>query len=168
MTLVRSPKGSPTMAVQTQHTQLAAKATLNQASFDRPVGDPVTLFAIRFLAAAALIVAAYIHVALALQHGLSDAPISMGQMFIGQAAALTAVAGLLLFRAGNRIWLLAVLVALASAVPLLTSVYLPLPAIGPFPPIDEQVWYLAKVLSLAVELAVPALWLLRRIAPPAD
>jgi len=57
--------------------------------------------------------------------------------------------------------------ALACAVPLLASVYLPMPAIGPFPPIDEPVWYLEKVLSLAAELAVPALWLLRRIAPPA-
>jgi len=73
----------------------------------------------------------------------------------------------LLFRAVNRIWLLAVLIALGSAVPLLASVYLPMPAIGPFPPIDEPVWYLEKVLSLAAELAVPALWLLRRIAPPA-
>lgn len=154
------------MAVQTQYTQLAAEANVARPT-GRPVGDPVTLFAIRFLAAAALILTAYLHVALALQHGLSDAPISLGQMFIGQAVALTVVAGLLLFRAGNRIWLLAVLVSLGSAVPLLASVYLPIPAFGPFPPIDEPVWYLEKVLSLAAEIAVPALWLLRRIAPPA-
>ena len=173
MTSVRYAKGNPTVSVQTQfkppaqYKPLDASATSKEASLDRPVGDPVTLFAIRFLAAAALIVTAYIHVALALEHGLSDAPISLGQMFIGQAVVLTVVAGLLLFRAGNRIWLLAVLVALGSAVPLLDSVYLPMPAIGPFPPIDEPVWYLEKALSLAAELAVPALWLLRRIAPPA-
>ena len=152
--------------MQTQNRPLEASASSTEAAISRPVGDPMTLLAIRFLAVGALIVAAYIHLALALEQGLTDAPVTLGQLFVVQAAALAVVAALLLFRAGNRIWLVAVLVSLGSAVPLLASVYLPLPAIGPFPPINEPFWYFEKVLSLVAELAVPALWLIHRIAPP--
>jgi len=80
---------------------------------------------------------------------------------------MIAVAALLLFRDDNRVWLLVVAIGIGSAVPILASVYMPLPAIGMFPPINEPMWYAEKVFSLAAELALPVLWLIRRIAPPA-
>jgi ABC-type Fe3+-siderophore transport system permease subunit len=154
------------MFMKSTQKRLTASATSKKGSLIRPAGDPTTLFAIRLLAAGALVVAAYLHVSLALQQGLMDKPISLAQLFMVQAAMMTAVAALLLFRPGNRIWQVAVLLALGSAAALLASVYFPLPAVGPFPAIDEPVWYSEKVLSLVAELAVPVLWLIRRIAPP--
>lgn len=154
-------------SLKTQHKPPTVSPASITAAIVRPAGDQTTLFAIRILAVVALLTAAYLHIALALEGGLTDVPVSMAQLFMVQSVMMLVVAGLLLFRPDNRIWLVAVLLALGSAMPLLASVYFPLPAIGPFPPIDEPVWYTEKMLSLAAELAVPVLWLIRRIAPPA-
>lgn len=154
-------------SLKTEHHSLKISPTALKAVIVRPAGDESTLFAIRVLAVVSLLAAAYLHIVLALEGGLTDAPVTLAQLFMVQSVMMIVVAGLLLFRPDNRIWLVAVMLALGSAMPLLASVYFPLPAIGPFPPIDEPVWYTEKMLSLAAELAVPVLWLIRRIAPPA-
>jgi hypothetical protein len=154
------------MSLKTQHNPPKVSPAVIKAAIVHPAGDQTTLFAIRVLAVVALLAAAYLHIALALEGGLTDPPVSMAQLFMVQSVMMIVVAGLLLFRPDNRIWLVAVLLAVGSAMPLLASVYFPLPAVGPFPPIDEPVWYTEKMLSLAAELAVPVLWLIRRIAPP--
>jgi hypothetical protein len=136
------------------------------ASHGRPVGHPGTLLALRLLAALALVASSYLHVKLALETGLSGEPFTMPQLFIGQAVAAAVAGGVLLVRDRELFWLPALAVAVGSAVPILVSVYFPLPAIGPLPPINEPVWYGEKILSLAVAATVPLLWLIRRIAPP--
>jgi hypothetical protein len=132
----------------------------------RSGGHPATLLALRLLAALALVVSAYLHMLLALETGLEGALFTMPQLFVGQAAAAALAGGLLMVRDHELFWLPALAVAVASTVPLLASVYFPLPAIGPLPPINEPVWYAEKVLSLAVAASVPILWMIRRIAPP--
>jgi hypothetical protein len=136
------------------------------AATSRPVGHPGTLFALRLLSALALVGSAYLHVKLALETGLDGQPFTMPQLFLGQAAAAAAAAGLLMVRDRELFWLPALAVAIGSTIPVLASVYFPLPAIGPMPPINEPVWYGEKLLSLALAASVPVLWMIRRIAPP--
>ncbi|MDQ4006462.1 MAG: hypothetical protein M3211_00015 [Actinomycetota bacterium] len=133
----------------------------------RPVGHPATLMALRLLSALALAVSAYLHFTLALENGLGGSLFTMPQLFLGQAVVAAGAAGLLLVGDKELLWLVAVGVAVGSTVPILASVYFPLPAIGPLPPINEPVWYGEKLLSFAVGASVPLLWLIRRIAPPA-
>jgi len=132
----------------------------------RPAGHPTTLVALRMLAAAALVASAYLHFVLALENGLEGALFTMPQLFIGQAVAAAVAAGLLLVGDRERLWLVALAVAIGSTVPILLSVYFPLPAIGPMPPINEPIWYGEKILSALLGATVPVLYLIRRIAPP--
>jgi hypothetical protein len=136
------------------------------AAPSRSVGHPGTLLALRLLSALALVATSYLHVKLALDTGLDGAPFTMPQLFIGQAIAAAAAGGLLMVGDRELFWLPALAVAIGSAVPVLASVYFPLPAIGPMPPINEPVWYDEKLLSLALAASVPVLWMIRRIAPP--
>jgi hypothetical protein len=133
----------------------------------RPVGHPATLMALRLLSALALAVSSYLHFMLALENGLGGPLFTMPQLFLGQAVVAAGAAGLLLVGDKELFWLVAVGVAVGSTVPILASVYFPLPAIGPLPPINEPIWYGEKLLSFAVGASVPLLWLIRRIAPPA-
>ena len=133
----------------------------------RPAGHPSTLLALRGLAALALVVSAYLHFVLALENGLEGALFTMPQLFIGQATVAALAAGLLLVGDRERFWLPALAVAIGSTLPILASVYFPLPAIGPMPPINEPIWYGEKILSALVGATVPVLYLIRRIAPPA-
>jgi hypothetical protein len=148
-------------------TQTAPEVATAAAVRPRPVGNPTTLLALRLLAAAAQLVSAYLHLALALENGLEGQLFTMPQLFIGQAAVAALTGGLLLVGDRQLLWLLALAVAIGSIVPILASVYFPLPAIGPLPPINEPVWYGEKLLSLAVGATVPVLYLIRSIAPPA-
>ena len=136
------------------------------AHHPRAAGHPGTLLALRLLSALALVGSSYLHVKLALDTGLDGKPFTMPQLFLGQAVAAAAAAGLLMVRDRELFWLPALASAIGSAVPLLASVYFPLPAIGPMPPINEPVWYDEKLLSLALAASVPVLWMIRRIAPP--
>lgn len=138
----------------------------SEAASARSTGHPTTLLAVRLLAAAALLVSAYLHLTLAIENGLGGQPFTMSQLFIGQAVASASAAGLLLVNDREPFWLPALAVAIGSTIPILASVYFPLPGIGPLPPINEPVWYGEKILSLAVGVTVPLLWLIRRIAPP--
>lgn len=130
-------------------------------------GHPTTLLMVRLLAAAAMLTSAYLHLSLALENGLGGQPFTMPQLFVGQAIASAVAAGILLVGDREWLWLPAVAVAVGSTIPILASVYFPLPAIGPMPPINEPLWYGEKLLSFAVGATVPVLWAIRRIAPPA-
>jgi hypothetical protein len=127
---------------------------------------PPTRAALRLLAALALVASAYLHFVLALENGLEGALFTMPQLFIGQATVAALAAGLLLVGDREWLWLPAVAVAIGSTLPILASVYFPLPAIGPMPPINEPIWYGEKILSALVGATVPVLYLIRRIAPP--
>jgi hypothetical protein len=132
----------------------------------RPVGHPATLWALRLFGALALTASGLVHLKIALENGVGGTPLTMNQLFVGQAVACFVAAGLLLVRDRELFWLAVLAVGIGSTVPLLASVYFPLPAIGPLPPINEPVWYGEKLLSLAFGASLPVLWLIRRIAPP--
>jgi hypothetical protein len=151
---------SPTTAVHPEEGVAPA------ASPARPGGHAATLLTLRLLSALALVASSYLHVKLALESGLGGEPFTMPQLFMAQAVAAATAGGLLLVRDRELFWLPALAVAIGSTVPILASVYFPLPAIGPMPPINEPIWYGEKILSLAVAATVPVLWLIRRIAPP--
>ena len=133
----------------------------------RRAGHPATLLALRLIAAGGLLVSAFLHLMLAFENGISGELFTMQQLFVVQGVAAALTGGLLLVGDRMMLWLPALAVALASTVPLLASVYFPLPAIGPLPPINEPIWYDEKLLSLVVVATVPLLYLIRRIAPPA-
>jgi hypothetical protein len=137
------------------------------AASSRPAGHPATLLALRLLASAALLLSAYLHIVLALETGLEGQLFTLPQLFVGQAAAAALAGGLLLVGDRELLWLPALMVAVGSTLPILASVYFPLPAIGPMPPINEPIWYGEKLLSLAVGISVPIFYAIRRIAPPA-
>jgi hypothetical protein len=154
---------SPTRNRQEEHPDQGAP---QEAHHGKTTGHPGTLLALRLLAALALVATSYLHVKLALDTGLDGKPVTLPQLFIGQAIAAAAAGGLLMVRDRELFWLPALAIAIGSAVPVLASVYFPLPAIGPMPPINEPVWYDEKLLSLALAASVPVLWMIRRIAPP--
>ena len=129
------------------------------------VGDPRALLAARLLAAAALIVTVFIHGKLAMQFGMGGQLLSQGQLFATQATISAILAGALLTRSNKRVWLFAVVLSLSGLVGVLVSVYLPVPALGPLPAIDEQMWFMTKIVAAFAQASVPALWLIRRIAP---
>jgi hypothetical protein len=137
------------------------------AGSSRPVGHPATLLTLRLLSAGALLVSAYLHILLALENGLEGQLFTLPQLFVGQATAAALTGGLLLVGDREFFWLPALAVAIGSTLPILASVYFPLPAIGPMPPINEPIWYGEKLLSLAVGASVPIFYAIRRIAPPA-
>jgi hypothetical protein len=155
------------MSTQTLPLVEPDTAVSPMAAPGRVAGHPGALLALRVLAALALAASAYLHLKLALENGLGGTPFTLPQLFVGQAAAC--IAAVVMLAVGDRelFWLAALAVGIGSTVPLLASVYFPLPAIGPMPPINEPVWYGEKILSLAVGASVPLLWLIRRIAPPA-
>jgi hypothetical protein len=156
------------MSTQTLPVTEPETAVSHAAAPGRPAGYPGTLLALRLLAALALAASAYLHLKLALENGLEGTPFTLPQLFVGQAAACIAAVLMLAVRDRELFWLAALAVGIGSTVPLLASVYFPLPAIGPLPPINEPVWYGEKILSLGVGAVVPMLWLIRRIAPPTD
>lgn len=136
----------------------------------RPVrgGDPRALLASRLLASAAMLVSAVIHGRLAFtQDSVSGGLLSQSHLFAAQAALSVVLAGALLTK-NNRAWLVAVVLSVAGLGAILSSVYFPLPAVGPLPAIDEPTWLLSKAICALTELSVVALFFIRAIAPPQD
>jgi hypothetical protein len=163
MTTQTLPRFAPTGTEPEASAAPAAPA----ASPAGPVGHPTTLLTLRLLAALAMLASSYLHFTMALENGLGGPLFTMPQLFVGQAVVAAAAGGLLLVGDRELLWLGVLAVAIGSTVPILASVYFPLPAIGPMPPINEPLWYDEKILSFAVGATVPILWLIRRIAPPA-
>ena len=131
---------------------------------DLRAGNQRALLAVRLLAAAALVVSAYVHGRLALDVGMGGPLLARGHLFAAHAVLTALIAAALLVR-DNRAWLMAVVLSAFGLAAILASVYRPLPAVGPFPGIDEPTWLLNKALAAFVEVTVIALWLIRRIAP---
>ena len=88
-----------------------------------------------------------------------------GHLFAAQAVLSAALAVGMLTR-NNRVWLVALVLSVAGLTAILASVYLPIPAIGPFPAINEPVWLLNKAICALAEASVITLWIIRQIAPP--
>lgn len=128
-------------------------------------GDPRTLLALRVLAAFALLVTALIHIRLAFQLGMGASPNGGGRLFFLQAV-VSAIIAVAMFTPSRRVWLFAVVLSGAGLLGILASVYFPIPALGPFPAVDEPTWLLTKATCALAELTVIALFLIRQIAPP--
>lgn len=110
---------------------------------------------LRVLAAVALGVSAYLHVVLA-QGPLTSGPtITVAGLFLAQAVVAGLVAVWVLVRGSRTAWAAALVVALASLAALVLSVYVQVPAIGPFPALYEPAWYPEKVVA-AVSVALAA------------
>ncbi|MGI8612489.1 MAG: hypothetical protein ACR2KL_00845 [Nocardioidaceae bacterium] len=112
------------------------------------------LLALRILAAVALLVAGILHLKVASQYDYSPGTLlSIGDEFRLQFAA-TVVAALLLLVVRRRTWPWwpALLVAGATLVAVVASVYVQVPAIGPLPAFPHEPWSAeAKVASAVAE-----------------
>jgi hypothetical protein len=140
-------------------------STTDAAVVRRPGGDRRALLVARLLAAAALLVTAFIHARLAADVGLGGPLFGRGHLFAAQAV-LSLVLALAMLTRDNRIWLVALVLSVAGLGAILASVYFPVPAIGPFPAINEPVWLMNKAVCAFAEASVITLWLVRAIAPP--
>ena len=74
---------------------------------------------------------------------------TLSGIFIAQAVAAAVVVVWVLVRPGLVSWLAFWAVALGSLVALVLSVYVRIPAVGPFPELYEPVWYGDKYLAAA-------------------
>lgn len=106
--------------------------------------------ALRLLAAAALAVAAYVHLHLAATYDFGPA-ITLGQLFIAQAVLVSAIGVWLVVSDSRPAWLAATGVMAASCSAVVISTYHQIPAIGPFPSLYEPVWFTEKAVSAIVE-----------------
>ena len=113
--------------------------------------------ALQVLTAGALAVSAYLHVDLAPGYRLIGEQVTVGDLFLGQAAVAAAAALALPMRPARLTWALAALVGFGSLVALVLTVYVAVPAIGPFPRIYEPAWFFEKTASAeAAALAAAA------------
>ena len=106
------------------------------------------MIVVRLLVAAALAVSGWLHLDLADTFDFVGEQITLGALFRAQGVAALLVAIWLLVT--RRSWLpelAALLVALPSAVAVVLSVYVRVPAIGPLPEVYEPIWYAEKVAS---------------------
>ena len=131
--------------------------TSARATFDPPArrGAGAVELALRLLTACALAVSAYLHVDLAEGYGVIGEQVTIGDLFLGQAAVAGLAALGLLVRPTRLTWAFAALVGFGSLVALVLTVYVAVPAIGPYPRIYEPVWFAEKTAS-AVSAAVAA------------
>ena len=140
-------------------------STSQTTESEHVTGDPRALLAVRLLAAAALLVTAFIHARLAFQIGMDGSPLGRGQLFLAQAV-VSAIIAMAILSHNSRAWLFAVVLSGTGLLGVLASVYFPIPSVGPFPAIDEPTWLLTKGVVALAELTVIALWVIRQIAPP--
>lgn len=108
-----------------------------------------TTLALRVLAAVTLGVSAYVHVTLAQGPAVSGGQLTLASLFLAQAVVAALVALWVLLRGDRPAWFAVALVGLASFVALVLSVYVQVPAIGPFPSLYEPIWYADKVVAAA-------------------
>lgn len=118
-------------------------------------GAWVVRLGLQVLAAGALAVSAYLHVDLAQGYRLIGEQVSMGDLFLAQAAVAGLAALALLVRPAVLTWAFAALIGFGSLIALVVTVYVAVPAIGPFPRIYEPAWFFEKTAS-AVAAAVAA------------
>ena len=140
------------MAIRTAH---------DRPALDRPL---------RWLSALALAASAYLHWDLARSPYFADGQITLSGLFLAQAVVAAAVALWVALRSDRLALLAAAAVGGASLLALVSSVYVRLPAFGPFPVLYEPAWYGEKVVAtvsaaVAAVLALAALALGRRVRP---
>jgi hypothetical protein len=111
--------------------------------------------ALRVVAAAALGVSGLIHLHLAGGYRLIGQQLTVGDLFLGQAVVAAVAALALLVRPVRLSWALAAVVGFGSLAALVLTVYVAVPAIGPFPRIYEPIWFPEKV-AAAVAAALAA------------
>ena len=151
----RHPQAHSPGPVRSAHpTDTSVQATDN--SHNSRGGWAVRL-TLQVLTAGALAVSAYLHVDLAHGYDLIGEQVTMGDLFLAQAAVAGLAALALLVRPARPTWALAALVGFGSLAALVLTVYVAVPAIGPFPRIYEPAWFLEKTASaVAAALAAAA------------
>jgi len=83
--------------------------------------------------------------------------VTMGDLFLVQAAVAGLAALALLVRPARLTWAFAALTGFGSLIPLVLTVYVAVPAIGPFPRIYQPAWFFEKTASaVAAALAAAA------------
>ncbi len=109
---------------------------------------------LRGLGAVALGYSGYLHLRIALDRPplLADGQVSLSGLFVAQAVAVAVVGVWVLVRGSMQSWLAFGAVAVASAAALVLSVYVRIPAFGPFPELYEPIWYLDKYLAGAAAI----------------
>ena len=107
---------------------------------------------LRLVTAAALVVAAVVHLRLAGGYQMA-APggIGMGNLFRIQAVAALLVALAVLVVGSRVVYASAFVVALSSVVAVVLYRYVDIPAVGPLPAMYEPVWFLEKSVSAVAE-----------------
>jgi hypothetical protein len=101
----------------------------------------------RVVAAAALAVSAYLHLDLARGPLVGGGQITLAGLFTAQAVVAIVVALAVLLRPGRPAWVAVAIVGLGSLAALVLSVYVQIPAVGPFPTLYEPLWYPEKVIA---------------------
>jgi hypothetical protein len=135
-----------------------------EAVRSRAIGDPRALLAARLLASLALVVSALVHARLATQLGMDGPLLAQSHLFVAHALMSSLLAVLVLSN-DDRVWLVALVLAVAGLGAILASVYFPVPSIGPFPGFKEPTWLLSKAIVAFAEFSVVVLWAVRQIAP---
>lgn len=131
-----------------------------------------TGMALRVVGAIALGYSGYLHLRIALERLplYADGQVTLSGLFVAQAVAAAVVVLWVLARGDLLSWLAFGAVALGSLVALVLSVYVQIPAVGPFPVIYEPFWYADKNLSAAAAAVASVVALLAVVSlrrPPA-
>ena len=131
-------------------------------------------WALRWVAAAALAVDAFVHADLAGRYALNQSGgLSQGQLFQIQAGVAAFAALLILLFANRVVWAFVFVVSVSALAAVMISTSYDIGAIGPIPDMYEPIWYGEKVLTAVAEAVaagisavgfVAAPWLRRR--PP--
>lgn len=110
-----------------------------------------TGMALRVVGAIALGCSGYLHLRIALERPplFADGLVSLSGLFVAQAVAAAVVVIWVLVRGDLLSWLAFGAVALGSLAALVLSVYVRIPAVGPFPQLYEPIWYADKYLAAA-------------------
>jgi hypothetical protein len=108
---------------------------------------------LRVVAATALAVSGYLHRDLAEGPLVGGGQVTLAGLFTAQAVVAIVVAVVVLVRPVRAAWLAVAVVGSASLAALILSVYVQIPAVGPFPSLYEPFWYPEKVIA-AVAAAV--------------
>lgn len=125
---------------------------------------PVRSLALRVVAAAGLVVDAYVHVDLAAAYAGPGGVLDERSLFLVEAGVALAAALLVLTTGRRAACLVAALVAATALGAVVASRYVDLGAVGPLPDLYEPVWYpekLAAVAGEATALVAAALLLAR-------
>lgn len=111
--------------------------------------------ALRVIGAVALGYSGFLHLQIALGRPplIADGQVTLSGLFVAQAVAAAVVVVWVLVRGDLVSWLAFGAVALGSLAALVLSVYVRIPAVGPFPQIYEPIWYADKYLAAAAAAA---------------